>query len=151
MKITIQGDRVEVHNIPALVVILIVVIVGGYVLKISVLGGANAVQLRPAVGFSGVISQSLASSNSKTALPSYGMDYTLTNTAYFDNNAWVITSIVPQDTTSNQSIAILHKNQGIFRVILGPGTAFASTELGGLPNDVVDYLHKLGVVYEPAN
>ena len=151
MKTTIQSNEIELYNLPALVLLLVAVIVSGFVIKLFVLGGSTPIHLKPAPELSGAISQSLASTNAATALPRNGTDYRLKNTSYFDSDIWVVTSIVPTGADSNQSIVILHKSQGIYRVVPGPGTAFASTQLSGLPGDVTSYLSRLGVVYEPAN
>jgi hypothetical protein len=114
-----------------------------------VLGHYSQVQLDAATGITGQVSQAFTSGGS-TTLPVYNQDFTLSNTRYFENNAWVVTTIVPKKNDFNQSFLVMQKKNGVYVPILGPGTAFPRTVTENLPDKVGLYLYSLGAVYDPA-
>jgi len=109
--------------------------------------GAKLVKLPSAPPLTGQVSQAFTSGDTAT-LPRQGKDYQLQNTLYFDNRQWVVTTAKALNTTTNDSMLILHRQDGIYKVVMGPGSAFPSTQISVLPADVANYLTNLGAVYE---
>jgi hypothetical protein len=79
-----------------------------------------------------------------------GKDYNLKDTNYFDNNTWLVTRLVFTNG-ANDAMVVMKKEQGIFKVVLGPSSIFPDTSLMTLPNDVAIYLTRLGAVYGVVN
>lgn len=107
-------------------------------------GGLKVVQLPPENTPVGQISQSLAVNGS---IPGFKTDYTLKNERYFDANRWFVAQIAPVGQTEYSGWIVLHKNNGIFQPVVGPGTAFSDSDIVSLPPDVSSYLLERGVVY----
>lgn len=113
-----------------------------------VLQGAKSVSLTDAPALTGQISLAFTNDASHT-LPQPGKDYVLTNTRYFDGNDWVVTGITAKGQLVTDGMVVLHKQDGIYRVAMGPGSSFPSTQASALPGDVQAYLGSIGAVYEP--
>jgi hypothetical protein len=128
----------------------LVVLILGFALaifgaKALILGGSQTISLRAAPALSGVISQSLATNSS--TLPSLNTDYKIKSVIYFDNKSWAIASV---SVGSNSSLLVLEKTNGVYVVVLGPGTAFSTDEIQDLPPDVAQYITNQGVlIYTP--
>jgi len=116
--------------------------------KTIILGRTGAVKLDAAPGITGQVSQAFTTGGS-TTLPVYNQDFTLSKTMYFENNAWVVTTIVPKKGNFNQSFLVMQKKNGVYVPILGPGTAFPRTITENMPDEVGLYLYSLGAVYDP--
>lgn len=129
-------------------VVLAVIIIALMLTRSVMFGGARPISLTAADPLVGRISQALATGNS-TELAVPGRDYTLKNTTYFEDKTWVVTTIAPVGGSSYSGMVVLHKSDKVYDVVLGPGTAFSSTELGTLPNNIVLYIKAHGVVYDP--
>lgn len=127
-------------------VLLLLVLIN---IKPVLFGGAKVVTLKSAPPLTSQISQAFTSSANTGPLPVSGKDYTLTDTKYFDNRQWVVTSIKPLNQTITEGMAILQLQHGIYTVVLGPGTAFASTDVQTMPADLVQYLNQVGIIYDP--
>ena len=114
-----------------------------------ILGGASKeVRLDAAPALSGVVSQSLAASQHASDLPLAGRDFTLQNIRHFDSQQWVVAKVQPVGNTFDPSLVVLEKINGSYEVVLGPGSAFESSYLLSLPEDVAHYLELQGVFYE---
>ncbi len=127
--------------------VIIVLLIALIFMRSIVFGGATPIQLNSAPALTGQISQALASSRTNTVAV-YGKDYKLDNTIYFENKTWVVTNIVGLGTITD-GVVVMNKQAGIYQVVLGPGSSFASTSLQGLPSDVAQYLNQKGLIYEP--
>lgn len=111
-----------------------------------VLGGAHKIKLPPAPPLVGQIEQVLRQ-NSDGSLKKNGVDFSL-NSQYFENKTWVVVDI--QGLRHSQSgYVIMKKNDGVYQVISGPGTALASTQLSAFPEDVSGYLTTRLTIYNP--
>jgi hypothetical protein len=133
----------------ALVIIALLFV--ALVSRTLLLGGSKYVTLEPAPPLAGVISQGLISTGSTPSLPVPDKDFTIDDTYYFKDPAWVAVSIVQSKQSDNVALLILHTTGGIYRVVLGPGTAFPASYLQALPADVGQYLQDKGAVYESSN
>jgi hypothetical protein len=127
--------------------LLLIIITAGYVIfHFFFLHGAKFVQLHNSPQLTGQISQSLITS--ADSAPQAGHDYTLVDTAFFDNNMWAVTTLKPVTSDFSQGTVLLQKRSGIFQVVLGPGTLLPKNSLVAVPDDVTTYLYKQGVVGE---
>lgn len=128
-------------------VIILILFIALLSVRPILFSGATSVHLPPAPILTGQISQALASGKS-TSLPVYGRDYNLGSTTYFKDNDWVVTDILGIGENTSSGIAVLQNKNGIYQVVLGPGTAFANTSVQNLPIEVTQYLNQKGAVYE---
>lgn len=136
-------------NTRAKTVIIILIIVSAFVARALILRGATYVSLAPGPVLSGAISQSLASSNQKT-IPQPNKDYSIDGITFFDSNSWAVSSIFSGQGLQDKSFVVLQKVDGVYRVVLGPGTAFSSASTYSLPADVFLFLKNSGVlIYQP--
>ncbi len=118
-----------------------------WVTKLLILGGANQVTLQSADPLVGRISQALTSTD-RVGLPIAGRDYTLKNTKYFDNNGWVVVSVKGKNNTITDGLFVLKQTNGVYSVVLGPGTSFPSSATVAMPTDVQQYLKDGGYLYD---
>jgi len=112
-----------------------------------ILGGARSVTLASAPPYAGVISQALGE-NSQHQLPVDNVDYTVT-TQNFDNADWVVGEIIPLKQNFDQSVVVLERSNGIYRVVVNPTNALPAGALIGIPNDVANYLRSHVAIYQP--
>ena len=113
--------------------------------------GTPIIRLNTAPKLTGQIALSYTST-SQQALPIAGKDFTLSNVQYFDNNQWIVANIKPLTARLPEGgMVVLGLNDGVYQVAVGPGTAFSSTSLQALPNDVIQYIRGIGAVYEPVS
>lgn len=125
-----------------LVGLIIIALAARYIL----LGGAGAVRLGSAAPLTGSVSQALNLGGGKISLPQAGEDYNLKTIQYFDNNSWVVASVVPLKSQFDPGTIVMQKQNDVFRVVAGPGSSFPSGYLKSLPADVGQYLTKIGVI-----
>ena len=123
-------------------------LLGLLVVNYVVLGGAHVINLAPAPELAGQISQNLVTISNATKLPIEGTDFNLSDTHYFNNKQWVVTSITPLNNSFNAGLAVLSNQEGVYKIVLGPGSAFSKDETRTLPTEVANYLNQQGVVYE---
>lgn len=134
-----------------LTIIAIVLVFSLKPAKSLIYGDAPLIQLKGAPALSGQISQALASSDgNQLTLPTYGTDYTLKNTRYFENNTWVVTTITPLHSDMNSGVVVLKKEAGVYTVVLGPGSAFSRSITVSLPDSLGRYLNQQGYLYDSA-
>ncbi len=112
-----------------------------------ILGGGKVYTLASGPALTGAISQSLAV-NSASPIPVEGKDYSF-SAAYFDNQTWAVGVIQPLNNSINPSVVVLEKKDGVFQVVLPPGSAIASSELHILPADVAAYVALHEAVFTP--
>jgi len=141
----------DIRRIAVLALIALAIFLTGTLCRQAILGSGTQVNLKTTDELSGPIALTLAGAAENTNTPSGADDFKLANTRFFDNHNWAVTTIVPTKINTDKATAVLHKQDGIFRLVLGPGTAFDGTELDGLPNDVAKYLNLQGLVYVPGN
>jgi len=119
--------------------------------KPVLLGGGKAVKLQPAALLTGQVAQALGSTDSGS-LRVPGKDFQLRDVTYFQNKQWVYVRIVLLGSTkTDDAYAILHKKNGIYTAVLGPGTAFPSNTTNNLPDEVGLFLVHKGMVYDSTN
>lgn len=112
-----------------------------------VLSGAHAITLRDAPQLTGQVAQALANSQKAGSVPETGKAFTLSSVDYFENNTWAVASIKGDQRNVTDGIAVLQLREGIFQVVVGPGTAFPSSVTRKLPPSVTGYLNQRGVIY----
>jgi len=112
-------------------------------------GNARPVSISAADPLTGQISQALASSsNGQLVLPVSGQDYTLSGITYFDNHTWAFAAIKPLSNSMNSSNVVLEKQSGVYKVVLGPGSAFPRTTTLTMPADIAQFLNQRGLLYD---
>jgi len=137
------------RKIPFFLIILATVLTFGLASYKSMLyGDAKLVTIASAAPLTGQISQALAgTSGDQAVLPEAGKDYTLENVKYFDNKEWVFAGIKPVSNTIDSSDVVLQKKNGVYVVVLGPGSAFSRTTTLTMPSDIAQYLNQQGLLY----
>jgi hypothetical protein len=140
------------HKTPIILTIVAVVLLAAIASAPSIIyGNARPAHISAAPALTGQISQALATStNGQFTMPTYGKDYTLQNTKYFDGNSWVVTTIKPLSENMNRSLVVLQKQSGVYTVVLGPGSAFPRTTQLSMPGNLAAYLNSQGVFYDAA-
>ncbi|MEJ0072800.1 MAG: hypothetical protein WDN27_01780 [Candidatus Saccharibacteria bacterium] len=114
-----------------MVLTLILVILAVIALALpSMLTGGKRVTLHKASPLMGAISQSLGSD----------VKFTIASTQYFDNNSWALASLNISGLGNQTSRVVLQKRDGMFMVVLGPGSDFPTNALRSLPPDLAGYL-----------
>jgi hypothetical protein len=115
------------------------------------LHGSSRVSLRAADPLTGQVAQALGTATTGGKLQVPGSDFVLRNTKYFEDQTWVVTTIASVGGKSNNGVAILERRNGIFQVVLGPGTEFSTSYTQSLPSSVSTYLSEQGLLYEPGD
>jgi len=140
------------HKTPIVLTIVAIVLLTAIVSAPSIIyGSAKPAHISTAPALTGQISQALAaSSNGQLTMPTYGKDYRLENTKYFDDNTWVVTTIKPLNNNMNRNVVVLEKQAGVFTVVLGPGSAFPRTTELSMPGNLGEYLDSQGLFYDLA-
>lgn len=128
-------------------VVLALLLVAALCVRPIVLQGARPVNLPDAPPLAGQVSQAFAVGSSKN-LPVMGKDYSVQNIHYFDSHTWLVANIKSLSTDGSDGIIVMQQEGGIYLPMLGPGSAFADTQIISLPADVAAYLTGLGAVDE---
>jgi hypothetical protein len=111
-----------------------------------VLDGVNKTSLRTtSSNITGSVSQSLVTPQSKGILPAVGKNFKVLRATYFNNKQWVVV-VVSGIPDNDNAVLILQELNGVYRVVLGPGTLFPSSSVQSMPLDVVNYLVNQGLV-----
>jgi hypothetical protein len=138
----------KTHRTVLLLIILIVIMLAAVITHNVILKNSSYIKLGSTQSISGIVAQTLSTTKS-SSLPVAGQDFNLTKIHYFDNNSWVVAFITP---TKGSNIAgamvVLEEKQGIYQVVLGPGTSFDNSVLISLPADVGKYINQQGYIYE---
>lgn len=138
----------QTKRLIVLVTVCAILLLALVAVKPLIYGGVKPYTLSKAGPLVGRIAQSMSLPNSD-ALPVPGRDFELTNTTYFENKTWVVTTIKQLNGSSEGGMVVLKQVDGVYAIMLGPGTAFSSVDLKELPSDVVLYIKAHGVVYDP--
>ncbi len=145
-----QMDQKQQSTKPVVfLLILLGILLGAVLLTRPILfGETKPYQLQKSDPLVGRISQALTPNNGGNP-PTPGRDFTLLSTTYFENGTWVVTNIKTLDDSSGGGMVVLKETDGIFDIVLGPGTAFDSYSVDQLPSSVSLYIKNNGVVYDP--
>ena len=138
-----MSNKAAIVNLGVLAALCLV----GFLTWHSILGGASPVTLQPADPLVGQITQVMGISRQNTLLVP-GQDFTL-STKYFDNNTWAVVTVTPLHQAFDVSTVVLDDKQGAYQLALGPGSAFAASQLTSLPKDVATYLTAQAPTYVP--
>ena len=134
---------------------LAVLVVATMVLRLVLVGSKPLIVLSSssqAIG--GVVAQSLGPvASSPTGLQTEGSDFRLSNTRYFYQNNWAVTTVESFSGQTKASKAVVLRNyNGAYKIVLGPESSLSVNDTQGLPDDVINYIRSLGVIiYEPSN
>lgn len=135
--------NILIITIPLLILIISLIV------RSAILGGGKSVTLADAPANSGIVAMNIVATGGNINIPQAGSDFNLTNINYFDNDNWIVAKITPTKSSSiTTGIVILQKQDGIYKVMVGPGTAFDNSLLVTLPTDVGKYLSDNGYIYE---
>jgi hypothetical protein len=129
--------------------IIILLVIAVFIDRTVLMSNAKVIHLAAAPDLTGQISQTLVTSGGVSELPTPEVDFKLDDTAYFENNTWVVSSVVPLNNAFNPSIVVMKKQSGVFQVVLGPGSAFIQSDLQNVPASVANNLMGRGAVYGP--
>lgn len=72
------------------------------------------------------------------------LNVTIKDTKKFSAD-YILYTVVPKDGNGDTGLIIAQKHNGVYEIVLGPGTSFSETDLLGLPTDLVNYLQSIGV------
>jgi hypothetical protein len=69
----------------------------------------------------------------------------LTNIVYFYDKTWAVVTV---NSNGNSGTLVVYFDDSAqnWKIILGPGTLFSNTSMGGLPNDVVTYMQNNNLI-----
>lgn len=124
--------------------ILVVAVVGGHYGDSLILGRVPVIKLSPSP-LTNTISQSLGANASGT-VPAVNKNFSIHSITYFLNNTWAVVYVTPINNDANNAIVVVHKNNGRYTTVLGPGTEFPADSLPQLPTQVLFYLNSQGMV-----
>jgi hypothetical protein len=127
-----------------LVALIFLLPIAALVYRDVILGGITQTTYNPVPPLAGSISLSLINSGSSN-IPQAGKDFKITNTKYFDNKKWVVVSIT-QLPKMNPATVLLEDINGLYIVVLGPGTLFSPSIAQSLPSDVTKYFINQGLI-----
>lgn len=140
-------ENMRIRNIVLSVLALVVFFYAVLFARKILLGNAELVSLPAAPALTGQIAQTLGP-GPDGALAAAGKDYSL-SAKYFNDEGWAVVNIKPASNDFQGGFAVMKKNNGIYQVVIGPGTSIAFTQLSGLPADVSFYLLNTKAVYYP--
>jgi hypothetical protein len=144
-------DQTEARKTTILVLVGLALLLILLVIPSLILGNAKTVSLPAGSPFGGQISQYMGMPDDQHNLAVEGKDFAIDNTLYFSGNAWALVHFKALTSRAGDGgYAIFHKQKGMYAMALSPSSAFMSTYLQGMPDDLVAYLHNQGVVYEPS-
>lgn len=126
--------------------LLICVVLGvlSLVAPLIVYGGARPATLAAGATLGGEVSQAIGVQDNGKLLVA-GKDYSLGTPQYFQGKDWVVISLARPNVGG--AYVILHRQDGLYTSVLGPGTAFAQNYTRALPSDLVQYLGSKGLLY----
>jgi len=133
-------------NTLKIVVVASIIFIGSLVFRQLFLGSTSIIKLNNGSYLSGVISQSLASS---TLNAKDGVNFSITNQRFFDNNLYALVTLKPLNGSDFSGFIVFKDFSGFYIPILGPGTAINVNYLISLPKDLSQYLVTNGYTYEP--
>jgi hypothetical protein len=88
---------------------------------------------------------SLALSSSADKIPEINKNFSITYSKYFDGGNWAIVTL-NEGKNSDKASIILEKINGVYTLVLGPGTNFSSDVLKEMPSSVALYLVTNGFI-----
>jgi hypothetical protein len=95
------------------------------------------------------VSQSLTNPLSPDTVPLEGKDFKIEDKKFFENNTWLVATVVPTEKNAADPATIVMKlENGAYIMVLGPGTAFPLDDVALLPPDVIQYLRTTDRVSE---
>ena len=126
------------------VILVLVLFVVSVLVKHVVLNGLYLTKLQSAPALAASIAPSIITSGSKN-LPIAGKDFKVLSTNYFDNKQWAVVTVatIPDN---NSATLVLENINGVYTVVLGPGTVFSTSVTQSMPSDVVAYLVYEGLI-----
>lgn len=127
------------------ILFLLILLVASLFAKHVILGGMYLTSLKAAPPLAGSIAPSLASAGSKNTLPQAGKDFKILKVNYFDNQQWAVV-LVAHIPDMNSATLLLQKLNGVYAVVLGPGTTFPASTAQSMPSDVAAYLMSKGLL-----
>lgn len=95
------------------------------------------------------ISQAIANPLTPDTVPVEGKDFTVEDQAFFENDTWMVATIVPKPKDATDPATIVMKlENGAYVPSLGPGTAFQAETATHLPASVFNHLRDKGLMIE---
>lgn len=105
-------------------------------------------KLDSAPPLAGQVAQALQTAGNRGRIPVPEKDFTLSNVKYFDNGTWAVVDFKPVNPDAfNAGVAILQKQEGVFRVVLGPSSSLPNDYAMSLPDGINGYLYQRGVFH----
>ncbi len=123
---------------------LVIMLLASMIIKATVLQNVTTTKLDSAPALAGAVAQSLITNDTNT-VELYGSDFTLKNTKYFSDKDWAVSRVVGTD---QQTVTVVLKRvDGVYRVVVGPGSIFSGSITRNTPADVSSYLRKEGLLH----
>ncbi|MEI6755697.1 MAG: hypothetical protein WCK80_01620 [bacterium] len=122
----------------------LLLILAGYLIQLFLINGVGVLKLKPAPPELGLVPIFYQESSKFDKLPIYGKNYTLENLKYLENGNWAAATLVSVPG-KNKATVVMKKINGVFVVVMGPGTQFSESTLESLPLSVGTYLYSRGV------
>ena len=126
------------------VLFVIALFIVSLAIKYIILDGVGVTRLQTGPPLAGSIAPSLAPANSKS-IPVVGENFKILSTRYFDDKQWAVASVASLPDM-DLAILVLEKIDGVYTVVLGPGTSFPSSAAQSMPADVAVYLQSRGLI-----
>lgn len=144
MKAIMTGFM-DTRRVVVALAILLLLFVSSVGIRHLVLGNTFLTTLSKAPPLANALAPSLASPSKKKSLPLANKDFRIISTNYFDNQQWVVATVthIPD---GNGATLVLRNINGIYTVVLGPGTQFSPSVAESLPPDVATYLTSKGLL-----
>jgi hypothetical protein len=125
-------------------ILLLAFLIGGAIEAHSlILGGQSLTRLDEGSVTSSAAAIGLI--NNTGEYPVEGKDYIVRSAKPLDGGDWAVLNISLNQSNSTATV-ILHKVDGAYLPVLGPGTLFSGSVLTSLPTDVGQYLTGKGLV-----
>lgn len=121
-----------------LVGLSILLLMSAFLGRYLILGGISIVRLK-VDPISSAVALNIKNPTTGYA-PVEGLDYTLGQIKYFDNNSWVVVSIDPVGASLDPGELVFKTTGNTYQKVLGPSNFFQSKDLDGIPPDVAGYL-----------
>jgi hypothetical protein len=113
-------------------------------------GNNKVISLSKGTTFGGQIAQYMGIPAEHKDLAVEGKDFTVDKSIRYANDTWAVVHFKTlTDRVAEGGYAVFHKEHGIYTIVISPSTSIMSTYLHGMPDNLVAYLYKQGVVYEP--
>jgi hypothetical protein len=126
------------------ILVLLGVFIISLIVKQIILNGVPLLSLSKAPSLASSVAPYLTTPGANN-FPVYGKDFKLISSHYFDDNQWAVVTVAHLPDNNLASL-VIHRINGIYMVVLGPGTSFDGSAAESMPADVGAYLSSRGLL-----